>query len=407
MKISKLTTGLTFLVTVALMLDWAPSFFFDVDPHFYSGTKFIILILIVDIFINLKTYIKLRYGWLYFFALLLGVGGGVLEGNVPLQRFWELLPTPIILLFYLKPRGDEEVISILKICFWCSLLVPVSTLLAFWGIISPTAIQESEHNYRIIGGVSWSSFGQYLIFIPATLGGIFLVRDLNKLKIKDYIISGASIMMGLSACLLTALRAVVGVYLIILGLSFFSYLRRHLSLRRGLSVILFLCITLGIVFFFRSFLFDIMPTTISRFQAINDEESSLVRIDQYRLLLEDLLDEPHFFPIGMEIATRGKGQYMQIHSILGEAFYDGGLILMLVLLWGFIYGGYRICTLRRRYRNTLRANIIITLLFVFFGYIIVLSFHPGLHTRIVYLMLGLCLSYGKVAVPGVKTSNPI
>ena len=102
MKISKLTTGLTFFVTVALMLDWAPSFFFDLDPHFYSGTKLIILVLIVDIFINIKKYIKLRYGWLYFLALIVGVGGGVLEGNVPLQRFWELLPTPIILLFILN-----------------------------------------------------------------------------------------------------------------------------------------------------------------------------------------------------------------------------------------------------------------------------------------------------------------
>ena len=118
------------------------------------------------------------------------------------------------------------------------------------------------------------------------------MRGLNRLKIKDYVISGASIMMGLSACLLTALRAVVGVYLILLGLSFFSYLRRHVSLRRYLGIIFFLCFTLAIGFVFRSFLFDIMPTTISRFKLINEEESSLVRIDQYRLFLEDLLDEP-------------------------------------------------------------------------------------------------------------------
>ena len=214
-------------------------------------------------------------------------------------------------------------------------------------------------------------------------------------------------MMGLSACLLTALRAVVGVYLILLGLSFFSYLRRHVSLRRYLGIIFFLCFTLAIGFVFRSFLFDIMPTTISRFKLINEEESSLVRIDQYRLFLEDLLDEPHFFPIGMEIATGGKGPYMQIHSIVGEAFYDGGLILMLVLLWGFFYGGYRIWILWRYYRNTSIPNTIITLLFLFFGYIIVLSFHPGLHTRIVYIILGLCLSYGKIIVPRDRTFNTI
>lgn len=399
MKISKLTRGLTFSVTVALMFDWTPSFFFGLDPHVYSGTKLIALPLIIfEIIINIKKYIKLHYGWLYFFALIVGVGGGVLQENVPFQRLWELLPTPIVLLFYLKPRSDEEVLNILRICFWCSLLVPVSTLLAFWGIITPSDLKESETIFRVIGGVSWSSFGIYLIFIPATLGGIFLVQDLNKLKIKDYIISGALIIIGLSACLLTALRSVGGVYIILLCLSLFLFQQRQLSLRHYLRIILLLCIVLGIGFLFRSFLSDIMPTTIYRFKIIGEEDSSLARIDQYQLLLKDLLDldKPHFFPIGMDIAIKGRGPYMQIHSILGEAFYDGGLILMLVLLWGCSYGAYRMYKTWRNYRNISIANTIIMLLILIFGCIMVLFFQPGLHTRIVYIILGLCLSVKKV-----------
>lgn len=395
----KFDRKLTIIVTAALMLDWVPGYF-GLDPHFYSGTKLIALPLIIfDIIaVNPNAYLRLRYGLLFLLTMIIGTSAGVLFGNVPFQRLWELLPVPLILLFYLKPRTHQEVISILRLCFYLSLPVPVSIILAFLGIFTPSSVSGINTDIvRIVAGTSWSTAGLYLMFVPATLGGILFAYNSNKIRIRNIIIANTLIFMGFCATLMTGGRTTLIMYLTTLCLSLLFLLKVKYRSRYNYAFgITFLILVLSGGYLFRPFVIDAFQLMHYRFQIVNEDVSVQGRAEDYGYFLKQLFYEPRLLPIGTGAVQQKVSYSVASHFLFGEAYYVCGLLFMMCLLYGFFVSFYRLWKKRLRSHYYSEVNTCNALLILLFGFLIILSTHPGLHTRIVYVILGTCLSYGQI-----------
>ena len=407
MNIHNLDRKLTIVVTVALMLDWAPAYFFNLDISVYSGTKLVALPLILsDVILNLKHYVRPSYGLLFVIAFLMGIGGGYLDGSLAFGSFWELLPIGPILLFYLKPRRIEDIQSILRTCFICSPIVPIALILAYIGILAPTDIKIGGKELRIVAGTSWSSLGLYVMFIPASLGGILLARNHYRLTIINYFLSGIVLALGFFSLILTGLRSSIGTYIFLIIVSLYLYLRgMSYKFNYYFKMIIPIFTILFIVLFFKSPLTNVAQTSISRFATIRTEPSALSRSEQYTFFIKKVFTEPSILPMGMDKAMQNRGIYSYPHFIIGEAYFKGGLLFMFILLWGFLKGFSRLLTLWRTNKNYAHINTLAMLLSLLIGYMMILSVMPGLHTRLTYIVLGICLSVNRQVIKGRMVSG--
>jgi hypothetical protein len=388
------------------MLDWAPCYYFGLDDKYFTLTKLVVLPLIVmDFFIKPASYLSgkdTRYGRIYLFCLLLGAGGGVADGNVAMRRLVELLPTVMILMFYLKIHSRDQVKYVIHAAFIISIVVPINLLLVHKGILSPSDInylgREGELT-RIWAGTTSSTLGLYILFPAATVGGLLLKSSKAKAILTSTILAGFTLIIGFVATILTGQRGVLLVYIIIVisGILIYCSYRKMSYVRRMLLTLFVGAIYLtvyygeletmatGLVYRWHESLAD--PVTGGIVQ----------RTDFWLVLIRDLMYDPHIIAPGMGsvIGTLGIGS----HLILGEAYYDGGLILMLALIYGLVQAGRNTWTEFRKDNPLMGAPIGAVLILLFFGFFMILSFEPGLHTRLFYMVLGLCISTRSTLVP--------
>ena len=392
MTIKKYNHYLDIIVTSALMLDWAPSFFIGIDSLFLSGTKMVVVPLIfIDFVLNSKIYLKVNFALYFFISFLVGVGGGVFTGNVSFSWFIQLVPIIFVFYFYQKPRTLERIRIILKVCFFSSMLIPISLILTYFGILSPAAaiIDEATQQNRTTTGVSWSSIGLIVIAISSTLAGLLTFRKSNKINLRSFMLRSVIIIFTLSALFMTGLKSSIGAFIItfMISLLFSSSITKKNRIRFifSFSIILFLA---------RSFIIDTFFLNFSRYENLSAETDSVaIRIEQYSYFLWHLFEKHTLFPYGMENAMKGRWEYAYSHFIIGEAYFFGGIIFMIPIILAFYLAIKRSITAYKFIKDdNVQKQTILALISYLIGAVIILSFMPGLHTRVAYIILGLGVS---------------
>ena len=275
------------------MLDWLPEAYLHLDASIYSGTKLIALpLILIDFFIYQKYYLKLNYGWLFVFTFLICVGSGAFYGTVSFSWFLQLLPICPILLFYQKPRDLKEIRIILVTAFSCTLLIPLTLILTYLGVIEASVIYQStiqyREVYRISAVTSWSSTGLYFMFIPSSLAGILLARGSGRIKIIYYFLSAFVLLLSISGLLLTGLRSSVGSFLIalLISLLFYLHFKGQKNYIRVMSYIFFAFI---VIYLFKAQITEIVQLNESRYTNIQNEKSAQYRIVQYSIFIKTLI----------------------------------------------------------------------------------------------------------------------
>lgn len=388
---------ITLVVTLGIVLDWAPSYFLHINAGVYSFTKFVVTpLILLDMIVRLPTYLRSKapfYGLIYLIAFLIGVGGGYTIGTISWQRFFELMPTVPILLFYLKRRTRAEVQLVLKYAFYASLLIPISLVLAKLGVLKPSQVEVlnvgGERMTRIWAGAESSTAGLYLLFPAVMLGGLTIRKKAGGASWLGDVVVGAVILLGLVGALLTGQRAAVILYALCLILSMVMNVRGGKNKRFAhLAVVLIILALSGFVLARQ--MKEVSGTSVHRIVTMNQQGGSNLtgRMAFYKTIYRDLTTRPQLIAPGDQEMRRKYGEGP--HLILGEAYYDGGLLFMIVLFWGIVIGGVRSW---KEWKADKRSGPIPTggmLFLLWFGFFVYLSIDPGLHTRLVYVILGLC-----------------
>ena len=169
---------------------------------------------------------------------------------------------------------------------------------------------------------------------------------------------------------------------------------------------IFIFCFLSVIFLLQSQLIEIFQLNESRYLNMQEEASAGYRITQYNILIDNLLRKPSLIPVGMEQSMRlGLGGTLYSHFIIGEAYFFGGLFFMVIVILGFLKAISRLTTFWRSHKNDPQINTVIILLSLILSYIAILSVMPGLHCRLVYIVLGLCLSFKKPKIPNLALKS--
>jgi hypothetical protein len=392
MTIKKYNHYLDIIVTSALILDWAPSFFVGIDSSILSGTKMIAVPLIfIDFLLNTKTYLKVNFALYFFISFLVGVGGGVLTGNVSFSWFVQLVPIIFVFYFYQKPRTFERIRIILKVCFITSMLIPFSLLLSYFGILTATAtiIDEATQQNRTTVGISWSSLGITVIAISSTLAGLLTFKKSIKINLRSFLLRSFFIVFTLSSLFLTGLKSSIGAFTItfMISLLLSSSITKKNRIRFIFSIV-------SILFLARSFILNTFLLNLSRYENLSEETDSVaIRIEQYSYFFWHLFENHTLFPFGMENAMKGRWEYAYSHFIIGEAYFFGGIIFLIPILLAFYLSFKRSITAYKFIKyDGVQKQTILALISYLIGIALILSVMPGLHTRVAYIVLGLGVS---------------
>lgn len=374
------------LITLAIVLDWLPAQLFAEGSLVTSATKLIVFpLLIIDFLYAPAEYLRPSYGWIYLIGLLLGTGGGVIMGAIGFSTLWSLLPNVGILLFYLKARSWEDTRNILYAATIASAVVPIWLILAAFGVVDPDILIEGREFSRFFAGPNRSSLGLLVAFIPASLGGVLLLRTQKP----NLIAALGLIALSLFGPLFTGQRSANLAVWICLGFSWVSALRKSKVKRSAPYVIIILMLlVIGWSLWNRGLASYARPITM-RLQNYGEAEvNAEYRIRMYQVFFEEITTSFSMIATGYEPASLLLGG--GYHFILGEAYTLGGFFLFAVLLGGLIRAGWRLGI--RWWKAGDDFAVATVLLSLFIGFLVNQFTHAGLNVRVVYFLLGLWLA---------------
>ena len=346
--------------------------------------------------VRLPTYLRSKapfYGLIYLIAFLIGVGGGYTIGTISWQRFFELMPTVPILLFYLKRRTRAEVQLVLKYAFYASLLIPISLVLAKLGVLKPSQVEVLNVGGERMTRIWARSRVEHRWSLPAVsrchAGGPHDQKESRRRQLARRRCRGSRYPSRSRRSPATGQRAAVILYALCLILSMVMNVRGGKNKRFAhLAVVLIILALSGFVLARQ--MKEVSGTSVHRIVTMNQQGGSNLtgRMAFYKTIYRDLTTRPQLIAPGDQEMRRKYGEGP--HLILGEAYYDGGLLFMIVLFWGIVIGGVRSW---KEWKADKRSGPIPTggmLFLLWFGFFVYLSIDPGLHTRLVYVILGLC-----------------
>jgi hypothetical protein len=273
-----------------------------------------------------------------------------------------------------------------------ALLVPISILLAEQGVIQPTRVVEDDNFQRILSGTNWSSLGLYSAIISASLGGLWLVSHARNLFMR-LIVAVTLVAVGAVGFSLTAQRAAAIVYFVCLALSAGIFIVRVPTLsrsRRILAVIGVAAILLALYQFSGETTASSLIYRMNNLNEGGEGGAAALPTAMHTVFFDDLGSSFYLFAPGGYAAYLQVGAYA--HFILGEAYYDGGVLLMLTLIIGFVKSGWLLWRNLRDVQDPDGVRVVAVLAVIFVGFCISLSIQPGLNIRVLPMLLGMWLS---------------
>lgn len=385
------------VVTVAVLLDWVPAAVFGEPLSGVSLTKFVVApAIMLDFLLRPSSYLRGRPLILtatFASCVLVGVGGGVAEGQVTISRFLAVLPNIPVFAFFVRRRSSRETLQVLRTCYWSALLAPVFIGLAAIGLVEPSMEVRTDEVQRLMAGASWSTIGLYMVVIAASLGGLLLHPRLKNLSVKMTIawlsVAGSAMAIMVSGQRASAIGYALSMAVAVVVITH----RRHW---RGFLIVASTAIAALVVGILAGdFVWQRASTLVFRFSELSQgTESAQIRWEQYAVWYQDLVTQHSVIGSGESSVISAVGTVP--HFILGEAYYSGGLLLMLAMLVGFLAGGRSL--IMKAFREPSGTDVDAMLLATWVGFLLVLCLHPGLSTRLLYLFGGLWL-----ASPGIQS----
>ncbi len=393
---------LEFLVTCGVLLDWLPNVLLgqSLEEGSISGTRLLVLpCILLDMIKNTRLYLEVRYGLVLLIAILVGMGGSVLMHRAEPNDILRLLPSVAVLFFFLRYRPAEHHLWILRAAVLLAAAGPLSILLVEQGVISvpERAIVEHAEFTRVRGMMNWSSLGLFCFFAPASLGGL-LLSEKPEQRLRFLQLSSAMVLVALSllAALMSGQRsAMAGCLGAFLIASAMQFRRVDLKLITAATVLISTLIFCSI--FFAASLGGWLSGARYRFTDTVAAErfGGSDRAMHAKVLLTDVLTKPSVIGPGQAQFSKQLGG-VQCHMLLGEAYYAGGIVLLVPLLWGIVTCALRLVRAVRLERDSRLQKAATFLLALFAAFAVHLSTHAGMGTRAVFLCLGVGLAVGKV-----------
>jgi hypothetical protein len=304
----------------------------------------------------------------------------------------KLVPNFLVLLFFSACSQEWELRVILRVMFACALVVVACMVLAHFGLLASSDYVSEGNITRLTAGTSWSTLPLFLTVPAAGLGGMLLVR--RELGTKPVLIAfAAAASIGtLFAALVSGQRTSAALFAICLVFSAGLYMAR-LSARNVVAIAALLMLGTVVLQYFNEQFSEASSTLLERTARsrggviTGDVEDRRL---MYGVFFEMLARDPSITPPGVSGFVQQTGNIP--HLIFGEAYCYGGLPMLAVMLFLFTRAWSNAVSQWIRSRNHPAHGSRVALLAILLGFTLTLLFHPGLHTRIVYMVLGLALA---------------
>lgn len=384
---------LAVLVVVGVVTDWLPSYLLGLPSGTISGTRLLVVpLVLLDMLRTPYSYLSVNYAVWYAFGLASVGAYSLVSGDGAGISVSSQVPNLLILMFFLKRRTNDELGKLLLVAVIAAFAVPVSLLLASTGVITPRVVVVELEFSRLLAGTNWSSLGLYFALIGATLGGRLLLTNLTgRAAWAAWIGSSTALVLTFWAVLLPAQRSSLVGFVLCFGISLL--LSARVSSKLGFASLAVTALTVVLVSgALVSGLAEASSTSMMyRLATTQDDDSTDSRLATYQAFVDDVTNSPSFLADPSDEHLQRSGG--RPHFIIGEAYYHmGGLLFALIIAAGFGVAAARVIHFWWRASTDADRLLAVALLSTFVGFAINLATHPGLSTRIVYMLLGFWLA---------------
>ena len=395
------------LITMAVFLDWLPSYLqatalgvrslSGVEGLVFSGSKLVILpLLMYDIYTNRKYW----FGGLRVPLICAAVGMWVIlpviAGNSPLIRAQPHIANLGLLFYYLQRRSLVRCALIMKVSILCAAMVPLSQILAQYGLLKPLDVNTSGGGSvdRVFAVTRTGTIGVYSAYCLAFMGGLlaFSKRTVVRWGVVLIPISLSIMVMALLAPLFTGQRSVALIVVVVSGLSFINLARYNLMAAISFAMAGGLACPLLLVVFSKQFS-EHWYALAARFSNVNlgatymMEGSAYFRLMEFQTIWAEFIDVPDFIAPGVYRFIHAMGNVP--HSSFGHLYYDGGVMLILIYMAAVTYLMVQLLKTFASIRNQEDRKLLGCFISYFVGYILVSFTMPIMNDRIVGFTIGM------------------
>jgi hypothetical protein len=279
----------------------------------------------------------------------------------------------------------------MRAAFAASIFVILCLVLVFIGLLSPSEMSFEGDYKRALAGTTWSALPVFLSIPAATIGGQLISPKKFRLNFLSIVIAAPICLAALLGAFVAGQRTSVGVIVISLAIAVALYLSMF-DWRR--VIVLGLVLIVGVYFYNRyAGEFRVAETTLVQ-RTMRSESASITgdldeRVVQYTTFLGELVLRPSLKPPGFNWFVQKVG-YIP-HLLVAEAYCYGGLFFMGVVLWLFIIAWWRTVRGWLQSRRQAGESLRLCCLSVLVALTLTMCFHPGMHVRCVFLLLGMCV----------------
>ncbi|MDA7502979.1 hypothetical protein N8515_00750 [bacterium] len=389
---SNLLAILDLIAIAGIILDWLPKTLFPGIAVMPTGTMLLAAPSIALGFIWRAVFLKQpvnKWGLVFVVILFIGLlpyNGDILQLKSYLGRYGV---NALFFLYFLYRRSLFDHRRILIFSLVLTSLIPLLQYLGSIGLVQSYIEQEQLGSIRRYTGITPSSLGLYLSVIPATLGGILVIRFGGIKPFFNCVCSVILYIAGLYVVFSTAQRSALLAHGLCSGLAIIVLLKY--SRRTYTTSFRNLIVVVGVfsipTWTFAQGAYSLLSERVS---STTTDVSALSRFDMILVFAEDSTKHPSLLGPGLERFIMLHGQ--SPHNVFGELYYVGGWLLLASSLAGIFYSFIQWvrASIRPKKREEAMIFWIYTILLI--GISVHCLFHNSLGVRALPLFVGLAMS---------------
>jgi hypothetical protein len=388
------------LIVALVMLDWVPNLIgiklgFEADT--FTGTKFFVVPMFLAVVIPLLRSSRNAYtrtsAWFGVFAVIIGIVPAVRSGDAPLGKLLSYMVSALVVVYFQQVGSLSDCRAILRLCVYLTVGDGITQFLAAMGYLPVLSNENLLQAGRVFAASNTATVGFIPLIAAATFGGLILTQHRQRGGYLVPLVAFITLIAGAYAILAAAQRSSSIAFLMALVPALWYYVKnggRRASAYMGVIMLLFV----GFVFAERSQLAELISVTEFRFTEgaghDNVEYAKDARMEGLRMFLYELVTEPRL--CGQSVEDFAERSGVGDHSVPAEAYFSGGVVLLLTLLAGLYKVFNNLLHTLLRGRTAADRAMAVSLLIL--GCVSAFHFmiQTGLLIRAVDMLLGLCLS---------------
>jgi len=390
-----------YIVTISFAFTWLPVQLFGSKAEAYSLIRLVgVPFIIISILSEYKSYsvvIKNKYIQFFLISILVGMGAGLILGQLSSTILINIFPNVLALLFYARKMNIYQIKKIIIILLFGSLSVCILVIMAYHGVINPVVNTEAQiTNLGILfkrtwGGLSSSHIGPWVFLLVSfsTINSLlrikYLILNLFILSIA-YLASIYSAQRSLIFCIILSVILCSLLFSIrIKGLGHYRAKKKYF--RNFLTTILAIVIAGNAIYFATHQSFMVLKYRIEKTFIEEDYYGGEQRLIIWKYFLEDLTKNPKFFGSDDVIMEEKVGT--GTHILIGEAYYYGGILLLISSILIIISSTRGLIERIKKLDSPIEVEIIFALTATLIASIVYFLVMPGLFSRLFYIIIGI------------------